>query len=309
MYKIGYIYKITNIKNNKVYIGQTKQSIEQRFIQHKSHARNYRNNHKLGNAIRKYGEDNFIIEKIEECQYSELDEKERFWIKYYNSVENGYNTLSGGQDKTIYYELDNQQEIIDYYYQCHNQQEVIKKFNITDYKFRQLLLKNNLPTDYTNYGKHSQKKIIIIELHKIFEKAEDCAQFLIENKYTNAKIECVKIGISKSVSNHIPYLNLSFKDYNEYLQDNSGYNIKKRPTKEELEEKIKDNSIISLSSLYNVHETTLRRWLKKYNIEIPKKEKEKNKCIDCNKEIGKKAIRCKSCSAKHSYLLSKNEIL
>ena len=301
MYKIGYIYKITNIKNNKVYIGQTKQNIEQRFIQHKSHARNYRNNHKLGNAIRKYGEDNFIIEEIEKCQYSELDERERFWIKYYNSVENGYNTLFGGQDKTIYYELDNQKEIIDYYYQCHNQQEVIKKFNITEYKFRQLLLKNNLPTDYTNYGKHKQKKIIIIELNKIFEKAEDCAQFLIENKYTNAKIECVKIGISKSVSNHIPYLNLSFKDYNEYLQDNSGYDIKKRPTKEELEEKIKDNSISSLSSLYNVHETTLRKWLKKYNIEIPKKEK--NKCIDCNKEIGRKAIRCKSCSAKHSHLL------
>ena len=71
---LGHIYKITNLINNKVYIGQTIQTIEKRFIQHKSHARTGNNNHKLANALRKYGEDNFIVENIEDCEQELLDE-------------------------------------------------------------------------------------------------------------------------------------------------------------------------------------------------------------------------------------------
>lgn len=43
-------------------------------------------------AIRKYGKDSFIVEEIDTAQtQDELNQKEQYWIKFYNSVEEGYN--------------------------------------------------------------------------------------------------------------------------------------------------------------------------------------------------------------------------
>ncbi len=87
-----WIYKITNIQNNKVYIGQTIRPIEQRFHRHLSDALNNILDTHFARAIRKYGKDNFIIEKIDEAKtQEELNKKEQYWIKYYNSVKEGYN--------------------------------------------------------------------------------------------------------------------------------------------------------------------------------------------------------------------------
>jgi hypothetical protein len=58
--RVAKIYMITNIVNNKKYIGQTISSIEHRWDQHTSNARRYTNKCRyLENAIRKYGEHNF----------------------------------------------------------------------------------------------------------------------------------------------------------------------------------------------------------------------------------------------------------
>ena len=87
-----WIYKITNIQNNKVYIGQTIRPIEQRFKRHLNDAlHNILDTH-LARAIRKYGKDSFIIEEIDTAEtQDELNKKEQYWIRYYNSVEDGYN--------------------------------------------------------------------------------------------------------------------------------------------------------------------------------------------------------------------------
>ena len=87
-----YIYKITNIQNNKVYIGQTIRPIDQRFHRHLNDALNNIIDTHFARAIRKYGKDNFIIEQIDTAQtQDELNQKEQYWIKYYNSVKDGYN--------------------------------------------------------------------------------------------------------------------------------------------------------------------------------------------------------------------------
>ena len=87
-----WIYKITNIQNNKVYIGQTIRPIEQRFKRHLNDALNNILDTHFARAIRKYGKENFIIEQIDEAQtQDELNQKEQYWIRYYNSVEEGYN--------------------------------------------------------------------------------------------------------------------------------------------------------------------------------------------------------------------------
>ena len=87
-----WIYKITNIQNNKVYIGQTIRPIEQRFRRHLNDALNNILDTHFARAIRKYGKDSFIIEEIDNAQtQDELNQKEQYWIRYYNSVEDGYN--------------------------------------------------------------------------------------------------------------------------------------------------------------------------------------------------------------------------
>ena len=87
-----WIYKITNIQNNKVYIGQTIRPVKDRFNRHINDALNNIIDTHFARAIRKYGKENFIIEQIDTAQtQDELNQKERYWIQYYNSVEEGYN--------------------------------------------------------------------------------------------------------------------------------------------------------------------------------------------------------------------------
>ena len=87
-----WIYKITNIQNNKVYIGQTIRPIKQRFNRHINDALNNILDTHFARAIRKYGKDNFKIEIIDTANnQNELNQKEQYWIQFYNSVEKGYN--------------------------------------------------------------------------------------------------------------------------------------------------------------------------------------------------------------------------
>ena len=64
------IYKITNLINNKIYIGKTKKDIETRFKEHLQNAINDCQ-YNLSKAIRKYGIDNFNIEMIDTAESDE----------------------------------------------------------------------------------------------------------------------------------------------------------------------------------------------------------------------------------------------
>ena len=87
------IYKITNRLNRKIYVGQTRQSIEKRFLQHS------KTNSPLGNAMQDCGLENFTIEVIEECEIQDqANERERFWITVLNcKMPDGYNRSNGGE--------------------------------------------------------------------------------------------------------------------------------------------------------------------------------------------------------------------
>ena len=92
------IYKITNLINNKIYVGQSN-NIERRFAQHKSPSEQKRfSNKPLYKAFEKYGIENFEFEILEECLVEELNEKEKYWIEKLNTLthQNGYNINAGG---------------------------------------------------------------------------------------------------------------------------------------------------------------------------------------------------------------------
>lgn len=95
------IYMIKNMSNNKVYIGQST-NIDKRLNAHKYKLnKNKHENSHLQNSYNKYGSDMFVFTKICECDKSELNEKERFYIKKYKSyISNyGFNLTKGGDSK------------------------------------------------------------------------------------------------------------------------------------------------------------------------------------------------------------------
>lgn len=83
------IYKVTNRLNGMVYIGQTSRSLNRRISEHLS---NNRTSY-FDRALRKYGINNFNIEIIDiATSKEELNEKEKYYIEYYDSkIPNGYN--------------------------------------------------------------------------------------------------------------------------------------------------------------------------------------------------------------------------
>jgi group I intron endonuclease len=91
--KKGYIYLITNKVNGKQYVGQTARDIWTRFEEH------CQNTHgsAIGNAIQKYGYLNFSLQELEAVSLEQLDEREKYWIKYYNTYHEGYNKTLGGK--------------------------------------------------------------------------------------------------------------------------------------------------------------------------------------------------------------------
>lgn len=97
-----FIYKVTNDINGKLYIGQTTHPIEQRWKRHVYDATKRLNTH-FARAIRKYGEEHFHIEQIDTASSKEgLDFKECYWIKFYDSINKGYNSCDGGSNGNTY---------------------------------------------------------------------------------------------------------------------------------------------------------------------------------------------------------------
>ena len=123
---MGYIYKIENKLNGKKYIGQTVKPLEKRFSQHQhNYTKPYFSQLVLYKAFNKYGIENFSFEEVEEVPNELLDEREKYWISYYNSYYDGYNSTIGGR-ATQLYEWD-EDEVIEAYHQLKSARAVARE--------------------------------------------------------------------------------------------------------------------------------------------------------------------------------------
>lgn len=87
------IYKITNTTNGHAYMGQTWQSLRQRWAEHRTQNRKS----KLRDALRSYGHGSFTIERVAVCSsQSVADYLENHYINELRTIEEGYNLKFGG---------------------------------------------------------------------------------------------------------------------------------------------------------------------------------------------------------------------
>ena len=205
MIKIGYIYKITNLINNKSYIGQTAQTIEKRW---KEHQRNknypYFQHLLLYKALNKYGLENFTIENIIEIDDEYLNEEEIKWITYYKSYENGYNMTKGGTSRKIL-ELCNKDIINDYLY-LKSARKVAKKYNVDHNTIDDILNKNNIPR-FTMGAQRSKKVIVENNKEKLyFDCIKYSAKWFVDNNICRAvNIETARKGIANAIKKKTIY--------------------------------------------------------------------------------------------------------
>lgn len=99
------IYKIENQINGKIYIGQSI-DIEKRWNKHILDSKDWQITEQsavIHKAINKYGVNNFSFSVLEECNLNELDDKEIYWIEYYDSYYKGYNCTKGGSRNTDHF--------------------------------------------------------------------------------------------------------------------------------------------------------------------------------------------------------------
>lgn len=208
---MGFIYKITNKENQKVYIGQTITTVKTRMHKHYSRANTGKDITGIDAAIHKYGKDNFIVETICECPNEDLDEQERYYISKYDSFNNGYNLTSGGQKGSTTLGLDDN-EIIEKYKELKYINQVANFYRCSEKTISNILHNNNIkiythPTlENLQKGHKFQdgertKSVRIIELNLIFPSLKECSQWLIDNGYSKAKsMEMARKSLSRTLN-------------------------------------------------------------------------------------------------------------
>lgn len=198
---MSYIYKITNIKNNKIYIGKTNNTIEKRFQEHCQASKKVRNeNRPLYKAMNKYGIENFKVELVEQCSPEVSSEREKYWIEYYGSFKYGYNATLGG-DGTAYLDYD---LIVKTYNLIQNQSQVAALLNVSPDSVAYVLKNYNITIRTSSeimkeqYGQAvSMKDKKNNNILKIFNSYSEAGQWLIDNKLSNCKLSTIRTHISE----------------------------------------------------------------------------------------------------------------
>lgn len=176
MKRTGTIYKIENMVNGKVYVGQTISDVNGRFRLHKSRLnRKCHENDHLQSAWLKYGAENFKFEIIEHCDIDDIDDREKYWIAYYKIKCGVYNIESGG-NKNKQLSKKTKEKLSN---------SVKKLWSNKDYYQKQL--KNNM------------RRVICINTGKIYKSVKEAAEDL---GVSQAAVYCACVGKRDSVGGY-----------------------------------------------------------------------------------------------------------
>ena len=187
----GIIYIITNDFNSKVYIGQTKRTLEERWKEHKREKCSINEHNMLiKRAILKYGEQHFKLKELERCAIEDLNAREIYYISLYDSYKNGYNLTRGGQEGTKDLKLkDKQTEIVELYKEGFSLRELAKEYNVDKFTIKHILEINNISLRKTKTYKYSQEeRKLIIDDSKIMPREDVMKKWNISVSYLSQLI-------------------------------------------------------------------------------------------------------------------------
>lgn len=195
---MAYIYQIVNDINNKKYIGQTAYSLEKRFAEHcRAALKDNIKNRPLYNAMQKYGSIHFSIELIEETIFP--NEREQYWIQYYDTYKNGYNATLGGEGRLL---LDHNL-ILQTYEKYKNAVKVALELKVSKDTVIDILHAHHVPIVSSSIiNRQANGKAVVmwtldkIQL-KIFETTADAARYLIDAELTHCKFSTIRYHISE----------------------------------------------------------------------------------------------------------------
>lgn len=229
------IYSITNKINNKRYIGQSIH-IEIRWMQHKQPS----SRSLIGKAIQKYGLDNFIFEVLEECPADSLDEKEEYYINYYNSVvPNGYNIEEKVDGKSFYYTFFTKETLLEIIKDLSEDKlllsEIAEKYDLSNRTISRI---NNGYSYYNSNISYPVRKTILSEPYYCV----DCGK-----KIWRGATRCKQC-----------------QDIYQRVVD--------RPNRETLKSKIRVQSFRDIGLEYGVSDNAVKKWCIRYNLPSKKKD-------------------------------------
>lgn len=209
---MGFIYKITNRVNGKIYIGQTMKTVEGRFSEHIRTAKNKgtKNVYALHHAIRKHGADAFTVETLGEYPEDRLDEMEIYYIAKYNSFKpNGYNITEGGCGTRGYKHTEETRKFLT--------QNLYKRWNnMTPEEYEEACRKRSEALKGLPKSKEHRQKMSEIASQRTGEKnafygkthTEETRRKIGEaskgrKSVRNIPIKCVKDGVSKEFNSYM----------------------------------------------------------------------------------------------------------
>lgn len=196
---MAYIYKITNLINNKCYIGKTLNTIQERWREHCSdYKKRDEEKRPLYSAMNKYGIENFKIEEIEQCNEDIVNDREKYWIEYYGSFKKGYNATLGGDGKAY---LD-RKLLIKTYNEIQNLKKSAKILNIDAGHLSKILKENNIEVRSSKEVQNEEygKEIAMIDLEtnaiiKTFISLADAARYIKEQTNSTAEVRGMTVHI------------------------------------------------------------------------------------------------------------------
>lgn len=237
------IYKIENLLNGKVYIGQSIH-IERRWQQHCQPSANSA----IANAIQKYGKENFSFQIIEECDESSLNQKEAYYIKQFNSlVPNGYNIEEKTDNGNCYFIKYSKETFL----------QIVEDLASTSKSIQDIADKYNLDVSFIyrlNRG----------EIHHLEDLTYPLRQVKDFSKQEHVCVNCGKEITKGAVRCH---------ECASLIQQKC-----ERPSREELKEMIRVLPFTKIGEKYNISDNSIRKWCKKFG--LPAKRAEIKKYSD-----------------------------
>ena len=184
---MGYIYKLTNVITNKDYIGQTTRTPEIRLKEHIEESKRTRcKGRKIYKSINEHGIENFKLTTVEECENSELEDREIYYVALYDTCRNGYNETFGGLGKPFVDSII-KKDIIETYTKYNiSLKEMSGKIGLSRDTIRGVLVENNTEI-IREYEQRTDS--VQIERDNItidFDSIRDCAIWISNNLNTKA---------------------------------------------------------------------------------------------------------------------------